>query len=126
MRTSVEIIGVYPVKASEPVHLVEMLIRNSKCAIDVGKITQKLPGQPSSNWQVPYDEKILNATGTKAVADPFLERTKPGLWIGDIRLAFFFHYLDLSKPLETPFGDVTLPAESKKPRRLSGMKYETP
>lgn len=126
MKTSMEIMGVYPIKASEPVHLVEILVKDSTSAVEIGKITQELPGQPRSNWQVPYDEKILNADGTRVMADPFLERHKPKLWIGNVRLVFFFHYLDLSKPLQTPLGDVTLPPESKKPRRLSGIKYEAP
>jgi hypothetical protein len=130
VKTSVEIIGVYPIKAREPVHLVEMLIRHSKRAIKVGKITQELPGQPELNWQVAYDEKILNAAGTRVVAGGFLEWKNPGLWsklwIGDVRLVFFFHYLDLSKPLKTPLGDASLPPETKKPRRLSAITYEPP
>ena len=104
MNTSLEVIGVYPIEADEPVHLVELFIKNSQSTVDVGLITQEVPDEPRSNWQVPYDEKILDATGTKILADPFLEANKPGLWMGDVRLAFFFHDLDVSKRLNTPLG----------------------
>jgi hypothetical protein len=43
-----------------------------------------------------------------------------------LRAAFFFHYLDLSQPLLTPFGPVTVPPESPVPPHLAAIKYEQP
>lgn len=126
MATSVEIIGLHPVKANEPVHLLEIMVKNSEGIFGIIKFTQEIPTEPKDNWQVPYDEKILNTEGDEIVADGFDAENKPELWKGDVRLAFFFHYLDLSKPLKTPFGDIVLPKESKRPNRLSIMEYEEP
>jgi hypothetical protein len=126
MRATIEIVGVYPIEAREPVHLIEIQVKNSKGVFDVGKFTQEVPNTPKSNWQVPYDEKILDPTGEKIVADGFLATGKRELWTGNVRMAFFFHYLDLSQPLKTPFGDIALPHETEKPRRLSAIKYVAP
>jgi hypothetical protein len=73
---------------------------------DWGAITQEVPGQPEDNWQVPYDEQPLD---------------KPeNSWV------FFFHYLDLSRPLITPDGPLELPPVSSVPDHLREIKYEEP
>jgi hypothetical protein len=126
MNTSVEIIGTYVVQPEPPTHLVEVLIRNSTGVFDVGTFTQEVADLPRSHWQVAYDEHILDASGEAIIADGFFSRGQSALWTGDVRLAFFFHHLDFSKPLKTPFGDVALPGETTRPPRLSGLKYEPP
>jgi hypothetical protein len=122
MPATIEIIGVYPIKAREPVHLIEIQVKNSEGVFDVGRFTQEMPNTPQSDWQVPYDESILDAAGEKVVADGFLATRNQELWAGNVRMAFFFHYLDLSRPLKTPFGDLALPHETKQPRRLSAIR----
>jgi hypothetical protein len=125
-KTKLEILGVYPIEAQEPVHIVELVIHNSKGKVDLFKITQELPGQPASNWQVPYDEKFLDEEGQKVIADDYQVRSMPEIWNGEVRLVFFFHYLDLRKKLLTPFGKIRLPKESPKPDRLSFIEYTAP
>ena len=122
----IEIIGVYPVQADEPVHLVELRLRGAEGLIKVGDITQEVPDQPPDNWQCPYMEQLLSSSGDEVLADDYEMTKRPDLWRGDVRLAFFFHYLDLERPLKTPFGEVQLPAESELPDRLSMMEYEQP
>ena len=128
MNTTIDVIGIYyvDVDVDVPVHLIEILVKSSNGIFDLAKITQEIPDQSRRNWQAPWDEKILDHTGKKIIADYFSAREKPELWIGNIRMAFFFHYLDSSKPLITPFGLITLPIESAKPNRLSEIKYEPP
>jgi hypothetical protein len=58
--------------------------------------------------QVPYDEQVISESDGKA------------------RVAFFFHYLDLSKPLLTPAGTLALPPPKKIPARLKDIVYEAP
>jgi hypothetical protein len=106
--------------------LVEVLVKNSIGVFDMGRFTQEIASVPPSHWQVAYDEQILDTSGETIVADGFFSRDKPALWVGDVRLVFFFHGLDFSKPLKTPFGDATLPGETTRPRRLSGLNYEPP
>lgn len=126
MNITIEIVGVYRVEANASVHLIEILIKNSKASFDLAEITQRIPNESKQLWQVPWDEKILDQAGEKIITDDFLAIKKPELWIGDVRMAFFFHNLDFSKPLITPFGPVNLPIESVKPLRLSGIDYERP
>jgi hypothetical protein len=122
----IKVIGVYPVKADEPVHLVEVSVLGAQGIFNVGDFTQEIPDQPRENWQSPYMEQILSASGDEVLADDYEASKRPELWRGDMRLAFFFHYLDFERPLGTPFGEVQLPAESELPERFSMLVYERP
>jgi hypothetical protein len=122
----IEIIGIYPVQADEPVHLVELIVRGSEGTFEIGDITQEVPGQSPDDWQVPCMEHLLNSSGDEILADDCQMTELPDLWLGDVRLVFFFHYLDASRPLQTPFGEVRLPAESDLPDRLSMIEYDLP
>jgi hypothetical protein len=97
--------GVHPVRAPEPCHLIEADVPDGH-AFDWGKVTQENPTQPRSNWQVAYDEQPLDAAGR--------------------RWAFFFHYLDPTRPLLTPAGPVTLPPPTPRPAHLNGIEYLEP
>ncbi len=127
MADGVEVIGVYSVpEAAEPVHLIEVVVASESGDYEIADFTHELAGQPRANWQVPYDEKILDDDGTQVVADGWDERDNPDAWAGRKRLAFFFHYLDLGRPLLTPYGPVDLPAPQARPDRLAILEYEEP
>jgi hypothetical protein len=113
----IDVIGVYPVAAPEPCHLIEVLIAEGNPGDAVESITQEIPGQPRDNWQVPYDEHFLTADPTNP--EPPASET-------ETRIAFFFHYLDLRRPLLTAAGPVQLPAPAPRPARLDFMHYEPP
>ena len=115
------IVGVYAVDAPEPCHIIECWVRGATGEFDIGKITQEIPGQPEDNWQVPWDEYLLNYDGTDGELSPSPESLN-----GDVRVAFFFHYLDLGRPLITPGGDISLPTPTDRPDRLSFIEYEPP
>jgi hypothetical protein len=123
---TVEAIGVHLVEAAEPCHLIELLVHNSPGAFDVAGFTQPLAGEPRSNWQVPYAEKLLNQSGTGVLWDPWTGDGSHALWSGEVRLCFFFHYLDLGSELTTPFGVVGLPSNTPRPHRLDFLTYEEP
>jgi len=108
MAPQAKVIGVHPVQADEPVHLVELLIEGDVTEFDIGDVTQEVPGQPKSNWQVPYDERVIEESGEK------------------MRYAFFFHYLDFKKPLLTPAGALSVPKATKAPAHLKDIEYESP
>ena len=126
MDTTAEVLGVYTVEADEPVYLLEIMVHGSIGKFNITEFTQEIPSEPQSNWQVPYDEKILNHDGDEIVANAFLSKGEPEDWIGDVRLAFFFHYLDFRNVLASPFGDLSLPAVSAKPNRLDFLVYDPP
>ncbi len=100
------IVGVHPVPAPEPVHLVEIELDPSAVSIDFGSITQSQPDRDSSYWQVAYDERPIPGS--------------PGRW------CFFFHYLDLTRPFESTLGDLPIPPETPVPDRLQLIRYEEP
>lgn len=78
MVSRARVIGIHPVAADEPVHLVELEVEGSTDDFDFGDVTQEVLGQPRSNWQAAYDERA----------------------IGENRFAF----LDTAKPLLSPAG----------------------
>ena len=118
-----EVIGIHPVDATQPAHLIELRISEICSPLDIGVITQELLDQPRDNWQAPWDEHFLTDDGTN-VLDPTWPEKPPD--DNSARVAFFFHYLDLEKPLLTPAGPLAMPAVTETPRRLRFMKYEDP
>ena len=97
--------GVHLVEANQPCHLIEVEIGGIE-GFDWGDVTQEDPVQPKSNWQVAYDEQPLDEDKLR--------------WI------FFFHYLDLTRPLLTSEGPVTLPVPTPCPRHLANIQYSEP
>jgi hypothetical protein len=120
----IDVLGIYPVEAPEPCHIIELMIREHIGVLDVGAFTQESPDQPPSNWQVPWDERILNADGTKDVLGQFPAQIKADGT--PLRLVFFFHYLDFHRPLMTPTGKLALEPPVEKPDRLAFLEYESP
>src|SRR5262249_41793362 len=107
-----------------PCHLIEVWVRGLDGELSVAEFTQKVERQPRENWQVPYDERVLNEDGTAQAGEQFPQSIEADG--EDLRMAFFFHYLDFSKPILTPAGGLQLPAETKRPSRLKFLKYEPP
>ena len=108
MRPEIRILGVHPVEAAEPCHLIEITVKDPGGIFDWIEVTQENPDQPRGNWQAAYDEQLLE------------ERE------GQSRYAFFFHYLDFSRPLLTSFGEIELPAATAMPPHLMGVEYYPP
>jgi hypothetical protein len=118
-----ELKGIYTVDNNKDVHLMEIIFGDSPGNVDVGQITQELVGQPKGNWQSPWDEKYLDDEGQEIIGD-YSDIPTEGI---TTRLLFFFHFLDLSKPLLTQYGPIDLTGASSIPPRLHGkVKYESP
>ena len=100
-----------------------MLIHGTRETADLGLVTQPIAGRTESEWQVAYDERFLDSAGRNPVDAPIPGHCPAG---GDVRVAFFFHYIDVGRPLSTPWGDVPLPAMTDRPDRLAFMVYEPP
>jgi hypothetical protein len=103
---SFRIIGVHPIEAAEPCHLIEVELSDGSAGFDWGEVTQGAPGRDRSNWQVAYDEQELDDNAN--------------------RWAFFFHYLEFNEPLLTPGGPVALPVETPLPEHLRHVEYDAP
>jgi hypothetical protein len=115
---SVKVIGVHPIEADEPCHLIELAICDPDHKFNVDDLTQAIENSRKDFWQVAYDEKFLDVHGLQ----PSHERPDKK----EYRLAFFFHYLDLAKPLQTSFGPVALLPPSPQPEHLAFMIYGPP
>jgi hypothetical protein len=123
---SIQVVGVYPVpEAPEPCHLIEVVVSDSR-GFDVGDFVQPDPDQPEENWQTSWDERAMKPSGDSAITESFELSGRPELLEGDVRLVFFMHYLDPTRPLSTPFGTVELPEPTERPQRLSAIEYEEP
>ncbi len=107
-RQDVKVVGIYPIEAPEPCHLIEVILPKSFEEVDFGEFTQETPGEPKENWQVAYDEQVLEDGAEES------------------RSVFFFHYLDCARPLLTPCGPVDLPEPTPMPERLSHIEYWEP
>lgn len=120
----ISVIGMYPVEeATEPCHLVEILIEDFQGNLSFDDFTQEVDGQPRDNWQVPWLEYLLSDDGETGEMTTSLGP----LEINNMqRLAFFFHYLDLSRPMLSPAGEISLLEPMSRPNRLSFIKYEPP
>jgi hypothetical protein len=91
---------------------------------DFGQITQPQPNRDRSNWQVPYDEKLLDDNGESVLADLFLTRIDN--WPNRARVSFLFHQLDVKRPIGTPYGTAAIPPPTPRPARLKMLVYEAP
>lgn len=60
----VEVIGVHPIEADEPCHLVEVVIRESTGDVSFDEFTQADDSSSRSDWQVAYDERVLSPDGS--------------------------------------------------------------
>jgi len=126
---SVSVIGVYKVPDHEDVALVEVAVDKPPSAVDVGEFTQQDPGVDRANWQVPYDERYLNGDGTREIGERWAIGWDPQPGVVEpatTRMVFFFHFLDPSRPMTGPDGDVRLPAPTAIPPRLAFVEYEPP
>ena len=100
------VVGVHPVEARQPVHLIELEAQIEDMPIVWDSITQSIAGRDPNYWQVPYDEQKVPE--------------KNWHW------CFFFHYLDQSRPLLSHSGFLALPPETPVPEHLRFMHYEEP
>lgn len=126
---AINVLGVYTVPSSPDAHLVEVTVDRAPSGVDVGAFTQEDPNSDRANWQVPYDERYLDETGTREIGERWSMGWNPQPGVDEpatTRIVFFFHFLDPKRPLLTPDGEVTLPPPRSLPDRLAFVEYEPP
>jgi hypothetical protein len=103
------------------VHLVEVTVGAAPGSFDVGSFAQEDPSLPEDSWQTAYNEWYLSPEG-----EPLEEFDPPDAIRSDekTRLAFFLHFVDFSRPLETPFNSVELPTPTPASARLNPIQYD--
>jgi hypothetical protein len=117
----IELVGVYLVpEAEQSAYLVELWVRNCKGELDFTQFSQ-VPRKGGLE-QVAYLEHALSASGSSGSPLPM----QPQDFEGDVRIAFFMHFLDTTQPLNTPIGSVSLPNAITRPERLAFLEYIEP
>src|SRR5262245_56712474 len=119
---SVRVVGVHPIEADQPCHLIELAVCDPDRDFNVDDLTQVDENVTKGLWQAAYDERFLDAESLQLLPLGGLERPDRN----EYRLAFFFHYLDLGKPLESSFGPLSLPQPSPRPEHLAFMIWGPP
>jgi len=90
----------------EHLHLIEIEVEPSGDQVEWREITQPVAQLDRSSWQAPFDQRALDARHRR--------------WV------FFFHFLDTTKPLQTPCGPLGLPPVTAVPRHLKNIVYQAP
>lgn len=95
-------------------HLIELALTGNLSLLNVGGIAQEESGQERRSVS---DAHWLTADGTTVLA-----RTSTSPYsTGSIRLAFYWHDLDLRVPLIGSWGELTLPEPTPLPARLHAL-----
>jgi len=101
----------------ESVVLVEALVSNRDERFDVGDFTQSNPNMPRENWQAPWAEAYLAPDGESLL----VERWSVAPADDPLRMAFFIHYWNTDRPLQTSYGDVQCSRPQPMPERLKRL-----
>lgn len=125
----VRILGIHAVdEAPDPCHLIELALHDGDgpadgfvpTSVDATAITQVVEGEARDAWQTPMDLHRLDGAGASGTPVEGFAARAVAL---PARLAFFFHFLHLDRPLLTPAGPALLPAPTPRPTRLAFMIY---
>ncbi len=119
---NITVIGCYFVDP-DPWRLIELRVDGADIPFRVDDFRLPIPYEPISDWQAPYDEHLLDLDGTKELANTLIISKRPEILTGNLRLCFFMFVISKGSLL-TPFGPVKLPPHTRKPERLSFIKFE--
>ncbi len=118
MPGTIQLVGVYPVDTVDPVHLVEVIVDDPFDDVDWAAFTQDPPDIVTADVDGTEDgENEAAAHAAQPVED------LPG---GQTRVVFFFHALDVARPILSPFGALQLPSPTNRPGRLANVFYGPP
>jgi hypothetical protein len=124
-----QVLGVHPVPdAPDPCHLVDLSIetrldREGRDLFDATTITQAGEGHPGTDWQTAHDIHLVDRVGGSG---RLLEPGELAELRVPLRIAFFFHFLRLDRPLLTASGPVWLPRATPRPDYLRFVVYPLP
>jgi hypothetical protein len=125
-----EVLGVHPVpEAPDPCHLVDLSIetprldREGRDLFDATSITQAGEGLPGTDWQTAHDIHLVERVGGSG---RLLDPGELAVLRVPLRIAFFFHFVRLDRPLLTASGPIWLPGPTPRPDYLRFVAYTLP
>ena len=101
----------------ESIVLIESLVHNQDARFDVGDFVQPREDVPRENWQVAWAEAYLSSDGESLAVN----RWSPAPESGDLRVAFFLHHWDPTRPLLSTYGAIECPPPQAMPERLERL-----
>lgn len=96
------------------VYLIEVIVQNRDEYFNINDFTQ------SGSDQVAYNEIFLTLDGC-SVLSRFLDPDDK-----DLRIAFFLHFFDPHKPLQSSYGELEIPSVHAMPQRLINLAPYNP
>jgi len=97
--------------------LIETLVNDRDQSFRVGDFAQARDGQPKENWQVAWAEAFLTEDGARLEVERWSDEPQ----CNPLRVAFFIHFWDSARPLQTSYGEVTCPVPEQAPERLKRL-----
>lgn len=104
----IDIVGNYRI-GNEPWRLIELCAFDLQAPLDFDSFALPIPDQPRSNWQAPWNERILSQDKNSR----------------EVRACFFL-FVASNGPLLTPAGPIALPPASERPAHLDFVQFEEP
>lgn len=101
----------------ESVVLIELLVRNRDKRFQLDDFAQRHKGRSKDNDQVAWAEAYLSPDGKSLL----VERWSDPPEIDPLRVAFFIHFWDAAKPLQSSYGELSCPAPQPMPDRLKRL-----
>src|SRR5262249_8704558 len=101
----------------ESVVLVEALVLGRDQRFNLSNFCQAREDIPRANWQVPWEEKYLSLDGRSVIPTRSLDVPEAE----DFRVAFYIHFWDPARPLQTSYGPVPCPRPKRMPKRLERL-----
>jgi hypothetical protein len=111
----IDIVGIYHVPEHKGVSMVEVIVHAPYTDFDPDGFMKPVPQTDPDTWERADDVRYLNPEGSLMIGDRFQRpiRTYP-----ETRMVVFFHDLDITMPLVTPYGLLPLPKRRPMPERL--------
>jgi len=123
---SIELHGVYKIRAMRPCFIVEVTIKGEDEPLDLARVVSRANTHGNETQQTAFSPRFLSADGAQILGDSSYAAEQPGFWQGDVRLAMLMHYLQSGVIIETPYGNLTVPVPTRLPQRLQPVGYIAP
>jgi hypothetical protein len=111
----INVIGVYHVPEYKGISMVEVIVDAHYTDFDPDGFMKPEPQTDPATWERADDIRYLNPDGTLMIGDRFQH---PVQNYPQTRMIMFFHDLDITMPLVTPYGLLPLPKRRPVPERL--------
>ncbi len=123
---SLELHGVYKIRAMRPCFIVELTIHDNAGPLDLPAVYCQANTHGRDTQQTAFSPRFLSIDGETVLGDREYATQHPEVWTGQVRLALLMHYLQAGAVISTPYGELTVPVPVRLPQRLQSVGYIAP